>query len=138
MTTSSTTPSVGRIIHIFGRHAVAPKYQPEAAIISYVHTDGTINIGGWDSFGMPFAANHVAIGKNPDGIYADWPKDALPAQKTVNDPSGSAQPGTPAPSDKSATWNASTVVASSLPPPSTATVAPTGSPRRRSRHTGTP
>jgi hypothetical protein len=70
-------PTVGRVILIRGRHAVPPKEQPEAALVAFVHEDGTINVAGFDAHGMPFAAHNVRIPDEgdpavPQGIYAAW------------------------------------------------------------------
>jgi len=46
-------PTVGRVVLVFDRpHAHTE--QPEAALITYVHNDQLINVGGFDANGHPF------------------------------------------------------------------------------------
>ena len=75
-------PSIGRIVWV---HRVThPSDQPEAAIVTYVHSDDSINIAGFQANGAPFNATKVFL-KQDDGdettahdIWAEW----MPYQKT--------------------------------------------------------
>jgi hypothetical protein len=76
-------PTIGRVIWVFARHVGAdhghttsPGEQPEAALISYVHDDRTINVGGFGHDGMPFAIHNLPLVQEGDviplGRYATW------------------------------------------------------------------
>jgi hypothetical protein len=71
-------PTVGRIV-IYHR----PGANPAAAFITYVHSgDRLINVGGFDSAGVPFGATSVRLqqpeesGVHPLYAYATWPERA--------------------------------------------------------------
>jgi hypothetical protein len=71
------TPTVGRVIWIRQRTHALRGSQPEAALVAFVNEDGTINVGGTNHHGLPFALNSVKIlaeGETPptDGVYAEW------------------------------------------------------------------
>lgn len=71
-------PTIGRVV-LFNRPGFD---QPSPALISYVHSDRCINIGGFDNSGHPIARTSVTLlqGNDPipkDQEYACW----MPYQK---------------------------------------------------------
>ena len=53
---------IGRSVLVYNRHrnaGGADAGQPEAGIIVRVHDERTVNIGGFDKFGMPFSMHEV-------------------------------------------------------------------------------
>jgi hypothetical protein len=53
---------IGRTVLVYNRHRNAggdDANQPEAGIIVRVHDERTVNIGGFDKFGMPFSMHSV-------------------------------------------------------------------------------
>jgi len=72
-------PTIGRVV-LFKRNREQEQAMP--ALISYVHSDTMINIGGFDSNGIPFSQTSVTLvqGDTPvpeTGFYAEW----MPYQK---------------------------------------------------------
>ena len=72
-------PTIGRVV-LF--HPSYPHYQPNPALVSYVHGDRCINVGGFDSNGVPFSACSVQLLQDDDIApsdfsYAEW----MPYQK---------------------------------------------------------
>lgn len=76
-------PTVGRVIWYYpaGRSHTE---QPNAAFITYVHSDTMINVGGFDHNGIPFASTSVLLlqdegsyGNPGGGPWACW----MPYQK---------------------------------------------------------
>jgi hypothetical protein len=72
-------PSIGRVVWFQPAHVAAAKDlpQPFAALIAYVHHDRCINVGGFDSGGMHYAATSVPLLQDDDpipehGYYARW------------------------------------------------------------------
>lgn len=83
------TPTIGRVIWIYGRSHSAPKSsQPEPALISFVHNDRLINVGGFAASGLTFAHTSVALlqdgDETPHGIYATWMPFQIAAAKPVD------------------------------------------------------
>jgi len=77
-------PTVGRVIWIRNRTAALVGAPPEAALIAFVNDDGTINVGGTNHHGLPFALHPVVVvqeGETPpeDTVYAEW----MPYQNKV-------------------------------------------------------
>lgn len=81
-------PSIGRVVWFTpSRNSSAPvpiahADQPLAALVSYVHSDRLVNLGGFDANGAPFAATSVTLLQDDDignsgGYYAEW----MPFQK---------------------------------------------------------
>ena len=70
------TPTVGRVILIRNRTEALRGAQPECGLVAYINDDGTINIGGTNHHGLPFAVHDVVIRQEgdpePDGVYAEW------------------------------------------------------------------
>ncbi len=70
------TPTVGRVILIRNRTESLRGAQPECGLVAYINDDGTINIGGTNHFGLPFALTWVQIRQEgdaePEGVYAEW------------------------------------------------------------------
>ncbi len=78
-------PTVGRVIlfhagahqHVCSLHADGTR-QPVPALITAVHSDTLINIGGFDANGVPFAATSVQLVQpgeqepNDDTSFAYW------------------------------------------------------------------
>jgi hypothetical protein len=53
---------IGRTVLVYNRHRNAggdDANQPEAGIIVRVHDERTVNIGGFDKFGMPYSMHTV-------------------------------------------------------------------------------
>lgn len=71
-------PTVGRVV-LVNR---GKSNQPEAALITYVHSSKLINVGGFDQNGVPFAATSIQLLQDEDkpintSYYAEW----MPYQK---------------------------------------------------------
>lgn len=77
------TPTVGRVILVKNRDAAPKSSQPEPALISFVHSDRSINVGGFNAHGQPFHATSIPLLQDEDeapaGVYAEW----MPYQKSV-------------------------------------------------------
>lgn len=71
-------PTIGRVVLVHRGQSD----QAEPALVSYVHSDTMINVGGFDRNGAPFAATSMqllqddATPTNP-AYYAEW----MPYQK---------------------------------------------------------
>jgi len=77
-------PTIGRIIYIFKRHARYASPEPEAAIITHVNEDGTINVRGFTHEGGDFSLHSVRLQDDGDpediqSVHAEW----MPYQKAV-------------------------------------------------------
>ena len=73
------TPTIGRVIWFQPPHAANQPdlSQPQAAFVTYVHSDRCINIGGFSAEGNPIAATSVLLLQDDDkapltGNYAQW------------------------------------------------------------------
>lgn len=71
-------PTIGRVVWYFRGQSD----QPEAALVTYVHSDQCINIGGFDKDGRHIAASEVYLhqdGDLPEGLanWCEW----MPYQK---------------------------------------------------------
>jgi hypothetical protein len=66
---------------VFVRRSGNVTGQPEAAFVTYVHSDRCINVGGFDANGSPFGATSVQLLQDDDvsrgGTTAEW----MPYQK---------------------------------------------------------
>ena len=73
-------PTIGRVVWY---HPIEHHAQPYAAMVSYVHSDSVINLGGFTPNGIPFSGTSVFLwdgeGEAPQGPYAEW----VPYQKQV-------------------------------------------------------
>ena len=76
-------PTVGRVVWL-RRPVDNTTGQPEAALITYVHSDTCINVAGWNCNGTPISATSVILVQDdaplPEGYgghYAEW----MPYQK---------------------------------------------------------
>lgn len=79
-------PTVGRVVLVrrFNPDLTPVSYQPEPALVSYVHSDSLINVGGVDANGKPFAITSLRLLQDDDEVdhpvgdaYAEW----MPYQK---------------------------------------------------------
>ena len=76
------TPTIGRVVwyHPVDASGATPE-QPYPALISYVHSDTLINVGGFTANGVPFAATSVSLVQDGasavGGSWAEW----IPYQK---------------------------------------------------------
>lgn len=72
------SPTIGRVVWVRNR---GHSSQPEAALVTYVHSDRLINVGGFDANGEPFRATSLALVQEGDEVpswpYAEW----MPFQK---------------------------------------------------------
>jgi hypothetical protein len=78
------SPTIGRVVWFQpSKSADQPlRDQPYAALVTYVHGDRCINVGGFDANGNHFAACSVALLQDddetlPHGYFAQW----MPYQK---------------------------------------------------------
>jgi hypothetical protein len=78
-------PTVGRVVWYY-KPGAQHTDQPYAALISYVHSDTCINVGGFDHNGKPFADTSVMLHQDEEsygnpggGAWASW----MPYQKSV-------------------------------------------------------
>lgn len=87
-------PTIGRVILVHRRHANPASSQPEPAIVCYVHNDRTINVGGFNAHGLPFAMQNLPLVQPEDevpvhGVYAGWMeyqvKNAAPTEDSTED-----------------------------------------------------
>lgn len=75
-------PTVGRVIWYYPSGTPRTE-QPQAAFITYVHSDTMINVGGFDHNGKPFGDTSVLLvqgdsyGNPGGGAWACW----MPYQK---------------------------------------------------------
>jgi hypothetical protein len=80
---------LGRQVSILNRHASPRSSQPELAWITFIHSNGTVNVGGFDAHGGVFALVGVAMvaagAVTPSSVFAMWPGDA-PANLRVTHP----------------------------------------------------
>lgn len=73
------SPSVGRVVW-YWPNGTGADAQPWAAMVSKVHSDRSINIGGFDPSGQPFARTSVPLLQDDEGSIdacASW----MPYQK---------------------------------------------------------
>jgi len=74
------SPTIGRVVLIKGRIGNGGT-QAEPALVTYVHGDRLINVGGFSSMGVPFALDSITLLQDddaePTGHYASW----MPYQK---------------------------------------------------------
>lgn len=74
-------PTIGRVVWL--RRPENHSEQPEAALVTYVHADTCINVGGFDANGTPFGRTSVYLDQGdvprPEWatLYAEW----MPYQK---------------------------------------------------------
>jgi hypothetical protein len=77
-------PTIGRVVWFQPSKAADQplRDQPYAALVTHVHSDRCINVGGFDANGTPFAACSVRLLQDDDvpsegGYFAQW----MPYQK---------------------------------------------------------
>lgn len=76
-------PTIGRVVLVFARATALDKRQPEPALVTYVHSDTYINVGGFDRDGKVFGLTSVYLVQDespplPEGsLRAEW----MPFQK---------------------------------------------------------
>jgi len=72
------TPTIGRVVWYQSAERTA---QPYAALVTYVHSDRMVNLGGFTANGVPFAATSVTLvqdgDEKPAYSYCEW----MPYQK---------------------------------------------------------
>jgi len=71
-------PTVGRVVWYYPTKEQDD--QPQAALVTYVHDDRLINVGGFDHAGHPFQRTEVQLLQDddkPEGFHAMW----MPYQK---------------------------------------------------------
>lgn len=75
-------PTVGRVVWVHRPHFANDPSQPEAALITFVHSDTLINVGGFDQNGLPFSASLDLIqeGSIPPREGTNW-AEWMPHQK---------------------------------------------------------
>lgn len=74
-------PTIGRVVLIRNRSGKIGS-QDEPALVTYVHSDSCINIGGFDANGTPFAATSVPLHQGEDADAPAWMHAAwMPYQK---------------------------------------------------------
>ena len=70
-------PTIGALIYIWKRHARYQSPEPEAAIITHVNEDGTINVKGFTHEGGDFVMHSLPLRKDNDPevetAHAQWP-----------------------------------------------------------------
>lgn len=74
------TPTVGRVILVnrFTPELTPVSDQPEPALITYVHNDRSINVGGFSTNGHPFSLTNLQLLQSGDDYpaqgdsYAEW------------------------------------------------------------------
>jgi hypothetical protein len=91
------TPTIGRVILV--RHRVGRiSDQDEPALICHVWSDASINVGGFDANGIPFAIQKLELyqddGAGPGNVHAAW----MPYQKSQAIAASAQQPQDHAPS----------------------------------------
>jgi hypothetical protein len=78
-----TTPTIGRTIYVFKRHARYGSPEPEIGFITHVNEDGTINVKGFTHEGGDFVLHSLPLRQDgdPDSdvVHAEW----MPYQKAV-------------------------------------------------------
>jgi hypothetical protein len=80
-------PTIGRVVWVKGRPGAIAINEPEPALISYVHGNRCINVGGFDANGLPFSFTSLPLlqddDPSPDYAHALWmPFQKGQAQKT--------------------------------------------------------
>ena len=100
-------PTVGRVVlvHRFNPDLTPVSDQPEPALVSYVHSDSLINVGGVDANGKPFAITSLRLLQYDDEVghpvgdaYAEW----MPYQKMKAAEEAAAEGPAPAPAQEEA------------------------------------
>jgi len=73
------TPTIGRVVLVFGRSGSVDPSNPEPALIAKVWSDTLINAGGFDANGQPFSACSLPLAQDSPmgGYHAEW----MPFQK---------------------------------------------------------
>lgn len=73
-------PTIGRVVLVH----VGKSDQAQPALISYVHNNRCINVGGFDKEGIPFSATNIQLLQDNDSVIAvDYYSEWMPYQKIV-------------------------------------------------------
>lgn len=114
-------PSIGRVLLIQNRDGLPKSSQPEPALVTYVHDDRTVNVGGFGAHGNVFALQSLTLLQDDDQPpenknlpYAEW----MPFQKQAASKEERLIGGTTEPSALS---SAADPVADPKPPAATIT-----------------
>lgn len=87
------SPAVGSPVHF---RRFGPGEQPEAAIVTFVHSDTLVNLAVFNANGGVMGFTGVAFGPTPAGEYAEWPSSPItghaPAPLEANGPFQVADP----------------------------------------------
>ena len=76
------TPTVGRVVWVRGRVRGSDVGQPEAALVTYVHSDTLINVAGFDYNGGHFALTSLYLNQDgPAPSDGRWWAEWMPYQK---------------------------------------------------------
>lgn len=71
-------PTIGRVVLVHR----GKSFQAEPALISFVHSDHCINVGGFDCDGLPFGACSLQLLQDDDKpLNADYYAEWMPYQK---------------------------------------------------------
>lgn len=69
-------PTVGRIVWVIRPRDSMDIKQPEAALVTYVHSDRLINVAGYNANGTPFSLTSLILVQEgeakPEGNFACW------------------------------------------------------------------
>lgn len=75
------SPTVGRVVWVIRPRETTDIEQPEAAFVTYVHSDRMINVAGFDHNGNPFKMTSLTLVQDddpkPEWEFACW----MPYQK---------------------------------------------------------
>lgn len=70
------SPTVGRVVWFWRAAPQLLSVQPEAALVTYVHSDRCVNLVCFDHNGTPFPQTSVALVQDGDPVpeagYASW------------------------------------------------------------------
>ena len=69
-------PTVGRVVWYWGPQSLELVFQPQAAIIAWVHSDELVNLAVFDAFGQSSGRTSVLLyqgdGQRPEGEKCEW------------------------------------------------------------------
>lgn len=75
-------PTIGRVVLVRRPEVTHP--QPEAGLVTFVHSDNMINVAGFDHNGVPFARTSVYLVQDdpiPQHVYRSTYAEWMPYQK---------------------------------------------------------
>lgn len=70
-------PTIGRVVLVNRGQS----NQPEPALITYVHNDRLINVGGFDCIGKPFSITSLQLLQEDDTPFGSYYAEWMPYQK---------------------------------------------------------